>query len=486
MTSTRGPDDSSQGDEAVASSQGGEAVAEWAPTRAFARAILVVGAGMLLAVFTGRPDVVVLVAPIAIGAAIGLWRRPRRAPIVTLRTGSPVAAGSGGSGSAGRAAADLPVAGEDPTLPEGERFRTGIAVTNADPVRYDLVVVRLTVGRWLGVRNADRPYAATIAAGDQTSIGLDGRALRWGRHQIGPLFAHAVAADGLLISSAGHAPAQDMKIYPRTETFAANDAMPRAAGMMGFHRSRRPGEGGELAGVRVFSPGDRLRRIDWRVSLRTRQLHVAATLSDRDAEVTVLLDLMHEAGRSGGIFGARSVLDTTVRAAAGIGEHYLHRGDRVSFVEYSRAGRRLRPSSGHRHYLTSLEWLLDVQVPYGVKEPPPFLFGSMFASPNALLVVLTPLIDNRSAAMLARLARGGRFVVAVDTLPAELLYSLGTDPIPSHESVASRIWRLERTNTIAQLREHGVPIVTWAGAGSLDEVLRQVSRMASGPLAVRR
>jgi uncharacterized protein (DUF58 family) len=46
---------------------------------------------------------------------------------------------------------------------------------------------------------------------------------------------------------------------------------------------------------------------------------------------------------------------------------------------------------------------------------------------------------------------------------------------------AARIWRLDRRNTIGQLREHGVPVVTWAGSGSLDEVLQQVQRMASAP-----
>ena len=75
----------------------------------------------------------------------------------------------------------------------------------------------------------------------------------------------------------------------------------------------------------------------------------------------MLLDVLHEAGRSGGVNGSRSVLDTTVRAAAGIGDHYLHRGDRVAFIEYGWQGRRLRASSGHRHYLTALEWLLDVR-----------------------------------------------------------------------------------------------------------------------------
>jgi uncharacterized protein (DUF58 family) len=262
----------------------------------------------------------------------------------------------------------------------------------------------------------------------------------------------------------------------------------------------------------MFAPGDRPRRIDWRVSLRTGELHVAATLSDRDAEVVLLLDVLHEAGRSGGVYGGRSVLDTTVRAAAGIAEHYLQRGDRVALVEYANRARRLRPASGRRQYLTVLEWLLDVDAAIGTFEPPPAaimpaaslasldrsgammpaaslashdrsdVFGPHMFSANALVVVLTPLLDPRSAAMLARLARGGRFVVAVDTLPPEL----SLPARPDWGNLGGRLWRLERDNTVDLLREHGVPVVAWAGAGSLDQVLRQVARMASGPRAVPR
>jgi uncharacterized protein (DUF58 family) len=311
---------------------------------------------------------------------------------------------------------------------------------------------------------------------------LPAEALRWGRHLVGPASARVTACDGLIGHAAVVSTARSIRVYPVTEPFRADEAMPRAAGLVGAHRSRRPGEGGELAGVRVFGPGDRLRRIDWRVSLRARQLHVAATLSDRDAEVVLLLDLLADAGRSGGIRGASSVLDTTVRAAAAIGEHYLHQGDRVSLLEYGPRARRLRPAAGRRQYLTVVEWLLDVRVLPTPYEPDDEVFGQHLLSANALVVVLTPLIDPRSAAMLARLARGGRFVVAVDTLPP----AGSPGRVDGWLDIAYRLWRLERENTIGQLREHGVPVVGWAGAGSLDQVLRDVSRLASGPKPVLR
>jgi uncharacterized protein (DUF58 family) len=455
----------------------------WLPTRAFGRAILVVSVVLLGAVFTRRADLVILAAPIAIGAAMGLWWRPGREPHVALHV-------------------DTTVVGES-----GDLAAT-IDIANHDRVRYDLVVARLAGEPWLRVAEINRPYVSAIAAGDNVGIDISGVALRWGRYQLGPVVAHAIAADGLLISPVAVAPAVDVKVYPTVTPFDASDAMPRASGMAGFHRSRRPGEGGELAGVRVFSPGDRLRRIDWRVSLRTRQLHVASTLSERDAEIVMLLDVLHEAGTSGGVNGERSVLDTTVRAAAGIGDHYLHRGDRVAFIEYGWQGRRLRPSSGHRQYLTSLEWLLDVRAARGGQEPPPFMIGAQLISPNAMVIVLTPLIDPKSAAMLARLARSGRFVIAVDTMPSELLdrrppgcggWSAGTRSA-SCASTACRWcpgagraastrcsrrcpgwrWRRECGSDMAALTEMS------EGIRSQVDRVRTVTRQAStGPLVIR-
>ncbi|WP_018221090.1 DUF58 domain-containing protein [Salinispora pacifica] len=444
----------------------------WTPTWAFGRAVLLTGLLLIAGVLLGRVDLVVLAAPFAIGTAYALRRRPAALPLVQVAAeGSQV---------------------------EGGALAAQLTVGNPDPVDYDLALLQSRASRWLRVDRVsvagmaathaasrggqsvvDRPLATAVPAGALVEVELAGTVRRWGRHPLGPVGVQASAAFGLLVSRAVVAEAVSVSTYPVTDPFDAVEAMPRAAGLVGAHHSRRPGEGGELAGVRVFGPGDRLRRVDWRVSLRARQLHVAATLSDRDAEVVLLLDVFAEAGRSGGVGGTASVLDTTVRAAAAIAEHYLHRGDRVSLLEYGPAGRRLRPATGRRHYLTVLEWLLDVHPQSSPEELHDSGFGPQLLSSDALVVVLTPLLDERSAQMLARLAWSGRFVVAVDTLPVELT--------PSGErrwsEAAHRLWRLDRDTMQRQLREHGVPVVRWAGAGSLDEVLRDVARLAVAPRA---
>jgi hypothetical protein len=110
--------------------------------------------------------------------------------------------------------------------------------------------------------------------------------------------------------------------------------------------------------------------------------------------------------------------------------------------------------------------------------------------PRALLIVLTPLVEARSMAMLAQFARSGRSVIAIDTMPPPIMAAidLAAHSRPAaapwlrdgdYMLSAARLWRYERANTIAQLKEHGVPVVPWTGPGSLDDVLRQ---MSSAPL----
>ncbi|MGH3713936.1 MAG: DUF58 domain-containing protein [Micromonosporaceae bacterium] len=431
-------------------------VDDWQPTRALRRAVGLVCLLLIAAVALGRHDLAVLAVPFAVGTVWALRRRPVELPEVTVET-AETQTGEG---------LDVPAV---------------VSVTNPGPADLGPVVISPHVSRWLRLRGGDA-VATALPADLAADLDLRFTASRWGRHRLGPVRVQATACDNLLRSRTLVVPAVEIRVHPVNEHFHASDAMPRAAGLAGTHRSRRPGEGGELVGVRKFAPGDRLRRIDWRVSLRTRELHVAATLSDRDADVVLVVDTLHEAGESGGVHGKASVLDISVRGAAGVAEHYLTRGDRVSLLEFGPRHRQLRSASGRLHYRVVQEWLLDTHVIAGLLDVGTWLSRPHQLPTNAVIVVFTPLLDERSAELLARLARAGRFVVAVDTLPPHAR--------PDIDSVwldtATRLWLLARQNTIEELAEHGVPIVTWRGAGSLDEVLRDISRMAGAARGVPR
>ena len=118
--------------------------------------------------------------------------------------------------------------------------------------------------------------------------------------------------------------------------------------------------------IRPFRTGDRLRRINWRVSLRTGELHVVAPLAERDTGVLLVVDALADHGVSGGIDGAASSLDVTVRAAAALAEHHLRRGDRVALRVVGSRGEQVGYGAGSNH-LRRLQLRLARLVP---NEPP--------------------------------------------------------------------------------------------------------------------
>jgi uncharacterized protein (DUF58 family) len=240
--------------------------------------------------------------------------------------------------------------------------------------------------------------------------------------------------------------------------------------------SRRPGEGGDLAGVRPFVPGDRLRRINWRVTGRTGELHVTATYSDRDTEVLLMLDSTQDLGRA-----PESCLDVGVRAAAAIAEHYLRAGDRVGLIDLGNPQRRVPPRNGRSHLVRLLDVLMDARPHRDQRPDPATAEAAALSAAHALVVLLSPLTHPAALAAVAAVARSGRSVVAVDTLPADLHPDRHSD----WSDLAFRIWRLRRSADLDRLAELGVPVVTWGGAGSLDQVLRDVTRTARAARAAR-
>lgn len=426
-------------------------------TPALERAIGVTAVGLLLAVLMRRVDLVVLVAPFAFGTALALLRRPAAPDLQIELTTS--AAG----------------------LLEGDRLRTTTRVVAADSL--DLVVATVHHGPELLAEGwpPDRPavsppaYAASCVARRPMVLPVPLAAVRWGRATVGPVVVTARAAQGMLAAEPAFVRARYLPVWPLRETFGAVDAMPRAAGLVGPHRSRRPGEGTDIDEVRRFQPGDRLRRINWRVSQRQNALHVTSTVSDRDTDLALCLDSRHELiGKSG------SSLDLAVRAAAAIAEHYLRAGDRVGLVDLGQPRRRVPGGAGRPHLIRLLDVLVDAR---GTRQTDDTVAAYALAAlpPGALVVVLSPLVGEEAFSPLTRLARSGHPVVVVDTMPVDA----GPAEFGVWTTLAWRVWRLDRENRVGRLGELGVPVVPWRGAGSLDQVLRDVSRAARAPRVLR-
>jgi uncharacterized protein (DUF58 family) len=427
----------------------------WRPTHAQIRAVSLAAVLLLIAVLARRPDAAVFGLPLAFLAAWGRYFRPTEQPEVHTELDADV-------------------------LFEGQATTYRVAVSGTLDPDIDLVVMALVRTQWFRYDPPQAAIAEPVTDGHVTlEVGL--RSERWGQRQLAHPHVIATSVLGAYRVPVTSGGALAVSTLPLREGFEAVDSVPRPAGLVGLHRSRRPGEGTELAGVRPFRTGDRLRRINWSVSARTRELHVTSTWSDRDTEVVILLDTGGEVGISEGIDGRSSSLDTGVRAAASVAEHYLRHGDRVRLIDTGTTVRGVRAGSGRAH----LRRILDVLVHAdrkGRQQDENQLARRHRIRADSLVIVLSPLLRRTMLGYIVTLVHSGCTVIAVDTLPPDVGDLIDLE---HHDArtwpLAWRIRLLERRGELDRLGDLGVPTVRWRGAGTLDEVLRDASRLSAAP-----
>ncbi|MGH3879136.1 MAG: DUF58 domain-containing protein, partial [Actinophytocola sp.] len=264
---------------------------------------------------------------------------------------------------------------------------------------------------------------------------------------------------------------------------------PRAAGLVGAHRSARPGDGMELRDIRPFQTGDRLRRVDWRVSLRATAatggalvpgtLHVRERHAEADADLVLALDTTLDVGAAMGDWaevahGSQArvggSLDTGVRAVCSLAAAFLRQGDRVGVVDLghprggTRAGTGKRQLQRIRHSL-----VLATQRVTGSGEP--VLLASQYP-PGATIVVLSPFLEDKLVDLTVRAARRGNLVLAVDLLPVDL----EADPTTPWGEAVRQIVVAEQRVRLAVLAEHGVPVARWEDGSAVGTLLRAARR----------
>ena len=249
---------------------------------------------------------------------------------------------------------------------------------------------------------------------------------------------------------------QQMRVLPTTAPYDSRADAPQPVGLVGAHRSQRPGGGTELAGIRPFAPGDRLRRINWRVSLRSRELHVVSTRAEEDTGVLLVVDALADHGASGGVDGDASSLDLSVRAASAVAEHHVRSGDRVGA-----AGGRPRPRAGrlrHRRAGTcgGSSTPSPASGPARSPSPRPGVL-QLGVTGGTVVILLSPMLAESIGAVAATLTRRGVPVLVVDTLPADVRPGVAEGTDPELAALAWRMRSLERTVVLQRLAGARLP-----------------------------
>jgi uncharacterized protein (DUF58 family) len=346
---------------------------------------------------------------------------------------------------------------------EGEQAVLKVQLRAAVRIRHVELSLRLPRGLHLA---GDGPHPAlTLQGGEERTVELRIDARRWGAYDVGSMLVTTRDRFGLLLFERVFVRSLPLRVYPSPDRLRTMLAPIETQAQAGNAVSRERGDGIEFADVREFVAGDRVRHVNWRVSARRGLLHVNQHHPERNADVVIFIDTFAEVGE-----GSGTTLDLAIRGAASLAGRYLATRDRVGMIGFGGILRWLRPGMGVVQLYRLLDSLLDTRVvaSYAWKGIDVIPAGTL--PPRALLLALTPLVDERTIGALLDV-RGRGFDVAVIEL----------DPVPfaaarpdERGELAHRLWLLQREALRERFRSAGIPVATWNQQRPLEGALEEV------------
>jgi uncharacterized protein (DUF58 family) len=400
----------------------------------------IVAVSTIGAIALGRPELAALAAPFAVFLVAGLALA--REPVLT---GVSVSIGA-------------------ERLVEGETFTIRTEIAAARAVERMDVVVPLEPG--LTVVGGAAARVLTLKGREPDTTVLEIRCDRWGAFEPGLLLLRASDRWGLFSFDGRIDGRRPIKVYPRAETVRTLVRPARAQPRFGNQVTRLRGEGIEFSELRPFVPGDRVRSIDWKVTARAGSAWVRDRLPERNADIVLFLDSFSDVD----VGGRSTTLERAVRASATIAGAHLARRDRVGVVAFGGVLRWLEPAMGVRQHYRIIDALLGAEVAASHAWKGADVIPTRTLPARALVLALTPLLDERSITALFDLRGRGFDVAIVDVSPVPL----APPPDDAIERLARRVWLMDRQRLRRRFQGVGVAVAEWHEAEFLQRPLWEV------------
>ena len=326
---------------------------------------------------------------------------------------------------------------------EGEQARLRIWATTEDSAAVEITIPAVD-GIRLDVTDSDDRRAKTVVAVAQ----------RWGRYSI-PVRVDVVARGGLLAGT-GSVDVAAVIVFPLTPPQSTPIPQTELLNRLGAHLTRHVGPGVEYADIRPYVPGDQLRAVNWPVSARRGHLHVTQRLTDRAADIVVLIDTYRQPAGP-----ATEATERVVRGAAQVVQTALRHGDRAGIVALGgNRPRWLGADIGQRQFYRVLDTVLGAAEQF---ENTTGTLAPRAAVPvGAIVIAFSTMLDTEFALALIDLRKRGHVVIAVDVL--------GGAPFEGErDPLVDRLWTLQRSAMYRDMATVGVDVVPWQGDSGLEE-----------------
>ncbi len=350
---------------------------------------------------------------------------------------------------------------------EGDRIVVSVGVAATDPIPMMEILAALPP---LIVPAGNRNRAVLkVEPGRQDGWSFAIRCPARGHFDLGTLHVRLWDRSGMAVCESRHAVPLPISVFPQIAMIRQAPQPVQTRFSFGNYISPRLGEGIEPGEIRPFLPGDRTRRINWRASLRRQQLYVTQYHEERNADIVLLLDALCD-------IGARpySTLDLSVRAMAALAHAYVARKDRVGLVEFGGYLRWINPATGQRQYEALIEGMLPAATHFSYVVPQLGRLPRRILPPDALVIAVTPLLDDRFLKALADLMARGFDVIVLAVSPIEPARRvLGGSLL---DEIGCRYWAMEWQDKADALRRQGLAIVEWQPQRPLDTALAPLIR----------
>ena len=308
--------------------------------------------------------------------------------------------------------------------------------------------------------------AFRLGAGEHRRFDYELACERWGAHRIGIVDVRIRSAFGLLSTTGQVDATLPIRAYPRRERLLRVVQAHETTPFAGSQVSRAKGEGIEFADIRPFAAGDRVRRVNWRASARRERMYVNESHPERASDVILFLDSFAEARGAD-----EGTIDQAVRAASTLVDAYLERRNRVGLISFGGILRWLPPEMGIRQQYRIVDALIETELARSYLSTTVDVIPRRVLPPQALVIALTPLLDQRTINALLDLRARGFDLAVVDVSPV---------PYAPHEEeggddLAWRLWVMWRQVLHHRYERVGVPVVEWTSERSLLSAIEEVT-----------
>jgi uncharacterized protein (DUF58 family) len=401
-----------------------------------------------LAVLSARPELFVAALPLVLVLAMAAVRRA--APHYSVAHHTSV---------------DRAIEGESVTVTVTVTARSAVPLMELlEPLPRDCELVS----------GSNRALVA-LRPGQSAGFSYEVRGAR-GAHDFGMVVARARDRWGVRAWERRHVERKVVRVYPRLAPLRSLPRPLHTQTSIGDYVSPAFGEGIEPGDIRQFVPGDRLKQVNWRASLRLGTLYVTQHHRERNADVVVMLDTLAEVGMA-----PEGTLDLGVRAAASLAAAYLARKDRVGLIIYGGTIDWVKPGTGRIQYERVADSLLRAGVVFTYVSKDLAFVPPRVLPAQALVIAVTPLLDPRFTTAALDLAARGFDLVILVVSPVDVTRSVLRGSLT--DQLACRLWTLERRARLDEFRRHGIVVVEWRPSEALELALAGQGRRRPHPVA---